>query len=153
MSHIVSTEAYAKIMLHALKFPARPVFGIVLGREEGKNLYVCDAIPLFHNYPLAPMLEISMMQVLTASSALLSLHLSYIYCFQVESFCKLQRAQPLKILGSYCGHELSDSKEIPPQAIKLSSKIYDSFEDAILFAVSCCFPCVRSCAHFGSSAD
>ena len=61
-------DAYSKLLLHACKHPARPVLGVLLGRkgktdEKDALAHVVEAVPLFHSYVLAPMLEMSMMQV------------------------------------------------------------------------------------------
>lgn len=61
MTATVSKEAYSKALLHALKFPARPIFGLLIGHGSG-SVEVTDAVPLFHNHILAPMLEIALMQ-------------------------------------------------------------------------------------------
>jgi len=42
---------------------ARPITGILLGVVQKDRIHITDAIPLFHNYVLAPMLELSMLQV------------------------------------------------------------------------------------------
>ncbi len=79
----VSELAFCKMILHACKYPARPVIGVLLGSKPIKSegaagatdskssaaaaggaKGISDAVPLFHNYPLAPMMEIAMTQVL-----------------------------------------------------------------------------------------
>lgn len=49
-----SPTAYGKTLLHAVKFPDRPIVGLLLG-PDGST--VVDAIPLFHNFPTAPITE------------------------------------------------------------------------------------------------
>lgn len=49
----ISEVAYTKMMLHAAKYPYCSVDGLLLGTDS----HVLDAIPLFHNGTLAPMLE------------------------------------------------------------------------------------------------
>jgi hypothetical protein len=68
-------QAYAIMMLHASKYPSRPVTGILLGNKTheaqmGKNQKtgtfsydIVKAVPLSHHYLLAPMMEIAMTQV------------------------------------------------------------------------------------------
>ena len=62
----LSKLAYAKIILHAFKYPHTAINGVLLANEGTNNhspKYV-DAIPLFHhNLGLAPMLEVALMQV------------------------------------------------------------------------------------------
>jgi hypothetical protein len=66
MKYNISAKAYAKMLLHAAKYPHKSVNGVLLGEDltqEGE-LYVLDAIPLFHQcLGLAPMLEVALTQV------------------------------------------------------------------------------------------
>ena len=62
----VSPRAYAKILLHTSKYPHKAVNGVLLGGEnlEDGEIYVLDAIPLFHIcLGLAPMLEVALARV------------------------------------------------------------------------------------------
>lgn len=67
----LETIPYAKIMLHAAKYPSCAVTGILLAdgtniRDGAKNqdLNIVDAIPLFHHsHYLSPMAEIALTQV------------------------------------------------------------------------------------------
>ena len=77
----LSTTSLIKLALHAAKYPASPVCGVLLGRvtggdgEEGESagagaapaaaaVRVVDAVPLLHSgLGLAPMLEVGMCQV------------------------------------------------------------------------------------------
>lgn len=62
-------------VLHAVKHSALPVYGVFLARSEGKrgmqlgsnagSVDIREAIPLFHQHPLAPALEVAMEQVMT----------------------------------------------------------------------------------------
>lgn len=68
----LETSAYAKIMLHAAKYPHCAVNGVLLAdnasiRSGAKNqeLDILDAVPLFHHsHYLSPMAEIALTQVL-----------------------------------------------------------------------------------------
>lgn len=66
MKYTVSAKAYAKMLLHASKYPHKSVNGVLLGEEmtqEGE-MFILDAIPLFHQcLGLAPMLEVALTQV------------------------------------------------------------------------------------------
>jgi hypothetical protein len=56
----VTSLAYLKMVLHAVRYPARPVMGVLLGSASG----VCqNCVPTFHSNPLAPALEISFLMV------------------------------------------------------------------------------------------
>ena len=43
------------MILHALKFPSQPVGGFLMGNENT----VTEIVPVYHNYPLTPLLEIA----------------------------------------------------------------------------------------------
>lgn len=62
----VSTQAYCKMVLHALKYPHCPVNGVLLAdRKKGTNvIHIVDSVPLFHRWlSLTPALEIALSQV------------------------------------------------------------------------------------------
>ncbi|KOB74578.1 UPF0172 protein [Operophtera brumata] len=67
------TAAYAKIILHAAKYPHCAVNGVLLAdaakiRDGAKNqdLTIVDSIPLFHHsHYLSPMAEIALTQIET----------------------------------------------------------------------------------------
>uniref|UniRef100_A0A7S2WTW0 MPN domain-containing protein n=1 Tax=Rhizochromulina marina TaxID=1034831 RepID=A0A7S2WTW0_9STRA len=63
-----AAEAYAKVVLHAVKHPHCGVSGFLLGSVEdgGRRVLVADAVPLFHSHPLAPGLEAAA-QLVTAA--------------------------------------------------------------------------------------
>ncbi|KPJ10136.1 UPF0172 protein CG3501 [Papilio machaon] len=73
----LETIAYAKLMLHAAKYPSCAVTGILLAdgtniRDGAKNqdLNIVDAIPLFHHsHYLSPMAEIALTQIDTMAQA------------------------------------------------------------------------------------
>ena len=64
----VSVQAYAKLLLHAAKYPHCGVNGILLAEDtklkEKKVIRFVDCVPLFHlSLTLAPMLEAALLQV------------------------------------------------------------------------------------------
>ncbi|CAH0730031.1 unnamed protein product, partial [Brenthis ino] len=67
----LETSAYAKIMLHAAKYPHCAINGVLLAdsasiRSGAKNqdLDILDAVPLFHHsHYLSPMAEIALTQI------------------------------------------------------------------------------------------
>eukprot|EP01083_Nonionella_stella_P002817 8060_1 len=88
--YIIEFAPFCKALLHSAKHTARPVFGILLGEIDGKKVRITDAIPTFHNYTLAPMLEMSMIQI--------------------ESFAK---DRSVKIIGCYFANERLDDDSVP----------------------------------------
>jgi hypothetical protein len=64
-AYSITSQAYSKIVFHALKYPYAQVNGILLGKKEENNVVISDSVALFHSATLAPMLEVAMMQVCT----------------------------------------------------------------------------------------
>ena len=65
-SYTCDQTALLKILLHAAKYPAAAVNGVLLGRipSDGRTVEVVDAIPLLHSFlTLAPSLETALVQV------------------------------------------------------------------------------------------
>lgn len=68
---IFETSAYAKIILHAAKYPHCAVNGVLLAdatkiRDGAKNqdVDIVDTVPLFHiNHYVSPMAEVALTQV------------------------------------------------------------------------------------------
>lgn len=60
----VSGQAYAKMVLHALKHPDDPVCGLLIGPDKiqgskKKGEIICaDAVPLLHTHMLHPQLRL-----------------------------------------------------------------------------------------------
>lgn len=55
MENPISLKAYTRAALHAARYPLNDVFGVLVGEDS-----IEDAIPLFHNRALAPMLEVAL---------------------------------------------------------------------------------------------
>lgn len=76
LSCTLDSAALLKILLHATKYPASPINGVLLGTATGgtgsqpaedatSSLRIVDAVPLFHTYlHLAMPLETALLQVL-----------------------------------------------------------------------------------------
>lgn len=67
---VIGVRAYAKMLLHAMKYPHHAVNGVFLAeRKRNKEhntgpVNIVDCVPLFHlSLSLTPMLEVAMMQV------------------------------------------------------------------------------------------
>ena len=70
----LSTRAYAKVILHAAKYPHCAVNGVLLAKippkgQKTNRLSLIDAIPLFHQTPgLTPMVEVALTQIESRAS-------------------------------------------------------------------------------------
>lgn len=65
-SYTCDQTALLKILLHAAKYPAAAVNGILLGRisSDKSTVELVDAVPLLHSFlTLAPALETALIQV------------------------------------------------------------------------------------------
>jgi hypothetical protein len=79
--------AYAKIIIHALKYPHQTVNGVLLGHPPSSGIVVIvDAVPLQHHWTnLSPTMEVGLGMVRSASflssfSPLTGLRMSYPLC-------------------------------------------------------------------------
>lgn len=69
MSYTFDRTALLKILLHAAKYPAASVNGILLADAKGSKagseaVTIVDAIPVLHSFvTLAPVLETALIQV------------------------------------------------------------------------------------------
>ncbi|KAJ2374854.1 hypothetical protein IW150_002873 [Coemansia sp. RSA 2607] len=62
--YTLSSQAYAKAVLHAAKYPWAMVHGLFLGEKNGSKFRLTDAIPLAHNWTqLTPMFDVALQQV------------------------------------------------------------------------------------------
>nr|CAG4646530.1 EOG090X0C9C [Macrothrix elegans] len=114
----LSKLAYAKIVLHAFKYPHTAINGILLASDGTSNQAVkyVDAIPLFHyNLGLAPMLEVALMQI--------------------DSYC---RTAGLSIAGYYHASEMTKEheNELDPVSQKIGEKIAEYFPSASLVLIN-----------------
>ena len=81
----IAPRAYYKVILHCLKYSQYAVNGVLLGKAAKGDVWVADAVPLFHlSLGTAPMLEIALTQVWL--SLWLSSRVSNI-CFAVTNTC------------------------------------------------------------------
>ncbi|EOD15362.1 hypothetical protein EMIHUDRAFT_451733 [Emiliania huxleyi CCMP1516] len=98
----VQPEAYCLMFLHACKYPARAVNGLLLGTAAGDSVKVQKALPLFHSsFALSPMLETALMLA--------------------DEHCK--SSGKLQVVGYYQANELCDDLELGPFGKKIAQKI------------------------------
>nr|CAG4643463.1 EOG090X0C9C [Ilyocryptus agilis] len=113
----LSKLAYAKIILHAFKYPHSAINGILLSNEGSGNSHsvkYVDAIPLFHhNLGLAPMMEVALMQI--------------------DNYC---RSVGLVIAGYY--HASECVTEMSPDIVsqKVCEKISEYYPNACLVLIN-----------------
>lgn len=63
-SYRIAPRAYNIIVLHACKYPANSVNGVILGKASGGDIEIVNAIPLFHSHLTMPArLEVALAQV------------------------------------------------------------------------------------------
>ena len=110
MAVVLSTPAYLKIMLHASKHPHCPVNGLLLGQGSAADtLSVSDAVPLFHQHTLSPMLE--------AATTL------------AEQHCA-EQGGGLKIVGYYHANERANDRELSQLVRQVHAKVNGDRERA-----------------------
>ena len=61
-SYPISPQAYAKIVLHAAKYPSESVGGFILG-SSALGAGILDVVPVFHGTPLGPILSNAAMAI------------------------------------------------------------------------------------------
>ncbi|EDV21683.1 ER membrane protein complex subunit 8 [Trichoplax sp. H2] len=115
----VKSRSYAKILLHAAKYPHCKVDGLLIGKltNNGRDALATDAIPLFHtSHGLTPMLEIALSQA--------------------EAYAESQK---LSIVGYYQANEqLSESHTPDAFAIKIADRILSCCKYCSLMMVDNC---------------
>ncbi len=60
---VFSEQAFLKATLHACQHPTTPVYGALLARPDGDELRIEAVVPLFHETPLGPLLEVAMTMI------------------------------------------------------------------------------------------
>ena len=59
MTAVIKPSAYAKVILHAAKYPSCPIGGYVIGQGDEEKITISDVIPMCHSNPCGPMFEIA----------------------------------------------------------------------------------------------
>ena len=117
----VSQAAYIKLALHALKYPAAPVNGLLVGRlaEASSSpavVSVVDAVPLSHHphhLPLLPTLELALTLV-------------------EDHFA----AQDIAVVGYYHANPRRDDADLAPVAKRVGDHIFRYFPRSAVLLVS-----------------
>ena len=117
----VGTPAYLKMMLHAAKHPHCAVNGLLLGSGDGAVVKVLDAVPLFHQHTLGPMLEAATLIVEQ-------------YC--EESTTSAHYGSKVNIVGYYHANEREGDCERKPLAKQIHAKVNENFPGAVLLMVN-----------------
>ncbi|OXU29468.1 hypothetical protein TSAR_009188 [Trichomalopsis sarcophagae] len=113
-----SGRAYAKIILHAAKYPHCAINGLLLGKQpkssSGTELQIVDAVPLFHVcLHVSPMSEVALTMVEQLASS-----------------------QGLVIAGYYLANEnINDISTDKPAHRSISEKIVENFSHAVIAVV------------------
>eukprot|EP01118_Nematostelium_gracile_P002225 TRINITY_DN1245_c0_g1_i1.p1 TRINITY_DN1245_c0_g1~~TRINITY_DN1245_c0_g1_i1.p1 ORF type:complete len:188 (-),score=43.48 TRINITY_DN1245_c0_g1_i1:73-636(-) len=108
----VSSQAYCKILLHAHKYPSQPIFGLLLGKESNSSVQIEDAVPLFHDKVVGPMLEVGLMQV-----------------------DLMAERMNLKIVGLYTANEHLFNNLLSPLMLEIGDKIKTYFPSTCILLV------------------
>lgn len=120
----ISSAAYVKMAMHALKYAGAAVNGLLVGKkktekerssgEERTVIEAVDAVPMLHRHlSLAPMMEIAMNQVDEDA-----------------------RRSGLCIVGYYHGNEALDDEDFGAAARTVADRIYSNCSGACAILVS-----------------
>ena len=145
-SYTCDQTALLKILLHAAKYPAAAVNGVLLGRisSDQRTVQVVDAIPLLHSFlTLAPALETALIQVRYDHAghplhfydylSMLYAHNVYMCWSQVSSYAKQQKG--LQLMGYYHANERFDDTELGSSAQKVADKLHSQVSVACALLV------------------
>ncbi|MBN3304433.1 EMC9 protein, partial [Amia calva] len=110
----LSCMSYVKMFLHAGRFPACSVNGLLLSPgPQGGSVCVSDCVPLLHSrLPLAPITELALQQV-------------DVWCAQKK----------LRIVGYYQANASMTDSSPTPCAVKIADKIAEHYSNAVLVMV------------------
>ncbi|KAI7866766.1 hypothetical protein BDF14DRAFT_1809742 [Spinellus fusiger] len=112
-TYSVSTGAYAVPLLHAAKYPAATVCGVLLGKTDGSKVHVVSALPFFHHWTaLTPMLEVALQQA--------------------EAYAA---HQGLVIVGWYQANKRADDMTLHENAVRVCQTIQNNTQHAIAFVI------------------
>ncbi|KAI8085160.1 uncharacterized protein BX664DRAFT_338665 [Halteromyces radiatus] len=111
----IELHAYILPLLHAAKYPANQVCGLLLGKVEKDSItHVTTALPLFHHWTtLTPMLDMALQQA--------------------ELYAKKKQ---LQIIGWYQANERVDDVSLHDNAIKVADAIRQRSKTSRIFIVN-----------------
>ena len=106
-SIVISPPAYLKAVLHAARYPASPILGLLTTKlttttppTKSITLSPLDALPLFHSEPVGPLLELALLQADAVAAA------------RGERVC-----------GVYVASERYDRKDVTPLAQRIANQL------------------------------
>ncbi|KAJ1646753.1 hypothetical protein J3B02_001621 [Coemansia erecta] len=112
--YVVSSQAYAKAILHCAKYPWAAVQGLLLGEKKEGKFRLTDAVPLSHNWTqLTPMFDVAFQQV-------------QIYA----------KSKNLVVAGFYVANEDPESVQLSASSSLLAQTIVSINPEAIAFAIN-----------------
>ncbi|KAK2465612.1 hypothetical protein APHAL10511_002504 [Amanita phalloides] len=113
-TYTLSNQAYVKIFFHAAKHPHKSVNGVLLGKIQGDDIVIEDAVPLLHHWTsLSPMMEIGL-----------------------DLAGQYADVKGLKLVGYYQACERLDDTALAPVGEKVAEKIRAGFDRAIAFVIN-----------------
>eukprot|EP01121_Diplochlamys_sp_Union-15-3_P006020 TRINITY_DN1643_c0_g1_i1.p1 TRINITY_DN1643_c0_g1~~TRINITY_DN1643_c0_g1_i1.p1 ORF type:complete len:200 (-),score=24.31 TRINITY_DN1643_c0_g1_i1:26-625(-) len=114
----ITTLAYIKLILHALKYPASTVNGVLLGSEKGKGVIITEAVPLFHGNYTLPMLEIALLQI--------------------EEYCNShtkEKNDSLEIVGYYHANERLEDSNLNSAITTIADKLQSYYPSSCILMI------------------
>ncbi|KAJ2233478.1 hypothetical protein IWW45_004158 [Coemansia sp. RSA 485] len=111
--YVVSSQAYAKAILHCAKYPWAAVQGLFLGEKKEGKFRLTDAVPLSHNWTqLTPMFDVALQQV--------------------QLYAK---SNNLLVLGYYVANEDPESVQLSASSALFAKTILSINSDAAAFVI------------------
>ena len=117
MPHTIERTALLKILLHAIKYPAFGVNGVLISKMDKGSVTAVDAVPFVHNYlSLVPAFEAALCQV--------------------DAHVKASGGK-LQLLGYYQANEHSKDTHLSGAGKQLAAKLAALYPGAIALVVGC----------------
>jgi len=139
-----SVWSHNKMVLHALKYTARPVLGLLIGYRKTTDrqsfIHIIDAIPLIHN---------------TFSAMVVELAFAQINVWLNEISNRNKSSQKLQIIGAYFANEHNDDTKKLTGAVIICDQLIQQFgENSVVLAqidnerISSCYKNKDMCVDF-----
>ncbi|KAJ1812581.1 hypothetical protein LPJ56_003816 [Coemansia sp. RSA 2599] len=111
--YVVSSQAYAKAILHCAKYPWAAVQGLFIGEKKDNKFRLTDAVPLSHNWTqLTPMFDVALQQ-------------AQLYA----------KSKDLAILGYYVANEDPESVQLSASSALFAKTVLSVNPDAAAFVI------------------